>query len=101
MGFGMGLMLGVSVMTAELNGRARPMRPGASCGAGCGWRCCTACHGALLVMAGPLLVRWFGFDEELVGADDHTTQILRWARWDTCWAWRARCIWRRCASRTW
>lgn len=77
MGFGMGLMLGVSVMTAELNGSGkgddtgRILRRGLIVGLIYGILA-TAC---IFAIAEPLL-RLLGFGEELVAPITETTKIL-------------------------
>jgi len=77
MGFGMGLMLGVSVMTAELSGQGKAEETGRILRRGL-W--VGALYGLLvtmLVFAGAeWLVRGFGFDDHLVEPIVHTTQIL-------------------------
>lgn len=77
LGFGMGLMIGVQVLTAELNGRGegadtgRIFRRGAWIGLAYGVIATIACY----FVAEPLL-RLLTFEPEFVGATTETTRIL-------------------------
>ena len=77
MGFGMGLMLGVSVMSAELSGSGKGEETGRILRRGL-W--VGALYGvlatALVFLIAEPLVRGFGFSEELVGPIRQTTEIL-------------------------
>ncbi len=77
MGFGMGLMLGVSVMTAELSGQGRASETGRIVRRGLWVGALYALLATLLVflIADPL-VHAFGFTEDLAGPIVRTTQIL-------------------------
>ena len=77
MGFGMGLMLGVSVMTAELSGSGKGDETGRIVRRGLWVGALYALAATLLVfsIAEPL-VRGFGFSAELVKPIVSTTQIL-------------------------
>lgn len=77
MGFGIGLVLGVSVMTAELSGQGKGEESGRILRRGL-W--VGALYGLLSTLIVSLiaepLVRGFGFSEDLVGPITQTTQIL-------------------------
>jgi MATE family multidrug resistance protein len=77
MGFGMGLMLGVSVMTAELSGQGRADETGRIVRRGLWVGALYALLATVLVflIADPL-VHAFGFSEEIAVPITHTTQIL-------------------------
>lgn len=77
MGFGMGLMLGVSVMTAELGGQGRADETGRIVRRGLWVGALYALLATVLVflIADPL-VHAFGFSEELAVPITQTTQIL-------------------------
>jgi len=77
MGFGMGLMLGVSVMTAELGGQGRADETGRIVRRGLWVGALYALLATVLVflIADPL-VHAFGFSEELAAPITQTTQIL-------------------------
>lgn len=77
MGFGMGLMLGVSVMTAELSGQGKASETGRIVRRGLWVGALYGLLATLLVFAcAEWLVRGFGFAEELVEPIVHTTQVL-------------------------
>lgn len=77
MGFGMGLMLGVSVMTAELSGSGKGGETGRIVRRGLWVGALYALAATLLVFAiAEPLVRGFGFSAELVKPIVSTTQIL-------------------------
>lgn len=77
MGFGMGLMLGVSVMTAELSGQGKGEETGRILRRGLWVGALYGVLATLLVFAiAEPLVRGFGFDDELVAPIVSTTQIL-------------------------
>lgn len=77
MGFGMGLMLGVSVMTAELSGSGKGGETGRIVRRGLWVGALYALAATLLVFAiAEPLVRGFGFSPELVTPIVSTTQIL-------------------------
>lgn len=77
MGLGMGLLLGVSVLTAELNGSGKGEQTGRLFWRGMGISAIYGAIATLLVaaIAEPLL-RSFGFDERFVKAAGETTRIL-------------------------
>jgi len=77
MGFGMGLMLGVSVMTAELSGQGRADETGRILRRGLWVGALYALLAtALVYLIAEPLVRGFGFEPELINPIIHTTQIL-------------------------
>lgn len=77
MGFGIGLLTGVQVLTAELSGAGRGaetgriLRRGLAVGVGFGLAAMVAC----IVVARPLIAA-FGFDEPVVAATAECTRIL-------------------------
>jgi MATE family multidrug resistance protein len=77
MGFGIGLLTGVQVLTAELSGAGRAveagriLRRGLAVGVGFGCAAMVAC----IVVARPLIAA-FGFDEPVVAATAECTRIL-------------------------
>lgn len=77
MGFGMGLVLGVSVLTAELNGSAKGEETGRILRRGLWVGALYGLLATLLVFAiAEPLVRWLTFGEELVGPITATMKIL-------------------------
>ncbi len=77
MGFGMGLMLGVSVMTAEMSGQGKADETGRIVRRGLWVGALYALLATALVFAiAEPLVRAFGFTPDLVQPIIHTTQIL-------------------------
>jgi MATE family multidrug resistance protein len=77
MGFGMGLMLGVSVISAELSGQGRAEETGRILRRGLWVGALYGLLATVLVFAiAEPLVRGFGFSEELVAPIVATTQIL-------------------------
>ncbi len=77
MGLGMGLLLGVSVLTAELNGSGKGDQTGRMFWRGMGVSFIYAAIATLLVVAiSEPLLRLFGFDTSFVKAAGETTRIL-------------------------